>query len=208
MNPHDALVQRIRHATQALLGQQYLTHQIMEWCDQYQAQCEAIVSSRGVALASIAVVGAKGQGKTWIARQLILDKRVSQSLPTGVLTSEATTHLHWIGPDVPDALNPACELYHPCRIDGMLDLKHPFMLLDTPGITDDDLQAAKIAKDAMALSPIKLLVFRRDQLRGAVLSQLANFTEGAICIPVITCVPLTEMPAAPTSKVADSLRLH
>ncbi|MCF7961821.1 MAG: hypothetical protein K9M08_13865, partial [Pirellula sp.] len=114
MNPHDALVQRIRHATQALLGQQYLTHQIMEWCDQYQAQCEAIVSSRGVALASIAVVGAKGQGKTWIARQLILDKRVSQSLPTGVLTSEATTHLHWIGPVVPDALNPACELYHPC----------------------------------------------------------------------------------------------
>ena len=205
MNPHDALVQRIRHATQALLGQQYLTHQIMEWCDQYQAQCEAIVSSRGVALASIAVVGAKGQGKTWIARQLILDKRVSQSLPTGVLTSEATTHLHWIGPVVPDALNPACELYHPCPIEGMLDLKHPFMLLDTPGITDDDLQAAKIAKDAMALSPIKLLVVRRDQLRGAVLSQLANFTEGAICIPVITCVPLTEMPAAPSSKVADSL---
>jgi hypothetical protein len=205
MNPHDALVQRIRHATQALLGQQYLTHQIMEWCDQYQAQCEAIVSSRGVALASIAVVGAKGQGKTWIARQLILDKRVSQSLPTGVLTSEATTHLHWIGPVVPDALNPACELYHPCRIEGMLDLKHPFMLLDTPGITDDDLQAAKIAKDAMALSPIKLLVVRRDQLRGAILSQLANFTEGAICIPVITCIPLTEMSTAPSSKVADSL---
>jgi len=205
MNPHDALVQRIRHATQALLGQQHLTHQIMEWCDQYQAQCESIVSSRGVSLASIAVVGAKGQGKTWIARQLILDQRVAQSLPTGVLSSEATTHLHWIGPVVPDALNPACELYHPCRMEGMLDLKHPFMLLDTPGVTDDDLQAAKIAKDAMALSPIKLLVVRRDQLRGAILSQLANFTEGAICIPVITCIPLNEMPTASSPKVADSL---
>jgi len=67
------------------------------------------------------------------------------------------------------------------------------MLLDTPGITDDDLHAAKIAKDAMSLSPLKLLVVRRDQLRGAILSQLANFTEGAICVPVVNCVPLKDL---------------
>ena len=75
----------------------------------------------------------------------------------------------------------------------MLDLGRPYILLDTPGITDDDLQAAKTAKDAMALSPVKLMVVRRDQLRGAILSQLANFTEGAVCIPVITCVPLSDL---------------
>ena len=199
MSPHELLVQRIRHATQALLGQQYLTHQITEWCDQYQRQCEAIVSSRGVAFASIAVVGAKGQGKTWITRQLIKDRPVADSLPTGVLSSEATTHLHWIGPVPPDALDLSCEQYHPCRSEDLLDLKHPYILLDTPGITDDDLQAATIAKNALALSPIKLLVVRRDQLRGAILSQLANYTEGAICIPVVNCVPLSD-------KSSDSLR--
>ncbi|MCY2985251.1 MAG: hypothetical protein NTY15_16620 [Planctomycetota bacterium] len=186
-------MQRIRHATQALLGQQHLTHQINEWCEQYQLQCDSILSSRGVSLTSIAVVGAKGQGKTWVARQLIFDKRISESLPSGVLSSEATTHVHWIGPVVPEALDPNCELYHPCRSESMLDLGRPYMLLDTPGVTDDDLQAAKIAKDAMALSPLKLLVVRRDQLRGAILSQLAHFTEGAICVPVVTCVPLKDL---------------
>ena len=196
MSPHEILVQRIRHATQALLGQQHLTHQINEWCAQYQLQCDSILSSRGVSLTSIAVVGAKGQGKTWVARQLIFDKRISESLPSGVLSTEATTHVHWIGPVVPESLDSNCELYHPCRSESMLDLGHPYMLLDTPGITDDDLQAAKVAKDAMALSPLKLLVVRRDQLRGAILSQLAHFTEGAICVPVVTCVPLKDMSSA------------
>ena len=206
MNPHDVLVQRIRQATQALLGQQHLTHQISEWCDQYQLQCDSIVSSRGVSLTSIAIVGAKGQGKTWIARQMILERRVSQGLPSGVLSSEATTHVHWIGPIVPEALDSSRELYHPCRSEAMLDLGRPYMLLDTPGITDDDLQAAKTAKEAMALSPVKLLVVRRDQLRGAILSQLANFTEGAICIPVITCVPLNDLAVTTTKGLSESLQ--
>ncbi len=206
MNPHDVLVQRIRQATQALLGQQHLTHQISEWCDQYQLQCDSIVSSRGVSLTSVAIVGAKGQGKTWIARQMILDWRVAQGLPSGVLSSEATTHVHWIGPIVPEALDSSRELYHPCRSEAMLDLGRPYMLLDTPGITDDDLQAAKTAKEAMALSPVKLLVVRRDQLRGAILSQLANFTEGAICIPVITCVPLNDLAVTTTKRLSESLQ--
>ena len=193
MNPHDVLVQRIRLATQALLGQQHLTHQITEWCNQYKLQCDSIVSSRGVSLTSIAVVGAKGQGKTWIARQMILDRQVAKTLPSGVLSREATTHVHWVGPIVPESLDSNRELYHPCRSEAMLDLGRPYMLLDTPGITDDDLQAAKIAKEAMSLSPVKLLVVRRDQLRSAVSSQLANFTEGAICIPVITCIPLNDL---------------
>lgn len=206
MNPHDVLVQRIRQATQALLGQQHLTHQISEWCDQYQLQCDSIVSSRGVSLTSIAIVGAKGQGKTWIARQMILDRRVAQGLPSGVLSSEATTHVHWIGPIVPEALDSSRELYHPCRSEAMLDLGRPYMLLDTPGITDDDLQAAKTAKEAMAVSPVKLLVVRRDQLRGAILSQLANFTEGAICVPVITCVPLNDLAVTTTKRLSESLQ--
>jgi hypothetical protein len=205
MNQHEILVQRIRLATQSLLGQQFLTHQINEWCDQYQAQCDSIVSSRGVPLVSIAVVGAKGQGKTWIARQLIHDRRVAESLPTGVLSSEATTHIHWIGPVAPDNLETKCELYHPCGSGAMLDLNRPYMLLDTPGVTDDDLQAAKTAKDAMALSPIKLLVVRRDQMRGAILSQLANYTEGAICIPVITCVPLADLPEQSRESKSSTL---
>jgi len=207
VNPNDSFVQRIRNATHALLGDQVVTHQIDEWCDQYSQQCIAIQAGRGVSLISIAIVGAKGQGKTWVARQLILDPRVANALPTGVLSSEATTHLHWIGPTPPDSLDLHCERYHGCRAEDMLDLEHPYMLLDTPGITDDNLEAAKIAKDALALSPIKLLVVRRDQLRSAITSQLANFTEGAICVPVITCVPLPELDTKATGRTSGKSRL-
>lgn len=206
-NSNDSLVQRIHSASHALLGDQVVTHQIDEWCDNYQKQCVAIQSGRGVSLVSIAIVGAKGQGKTWVARQLVLDPKVANALPTGVLSSEATTHLHWIGPASPDSLDLHCERYHGCRAEDMLDLEHPYMLLDTPGITDDNLDAAKIAKDALALSPIKLLVVRRDQLRSAIASQLANFTEGAICVPVITCVPLSESDARVGVTTSEKSRL-
>lgn len=207
MNPHDQLAQRVTLATHALLGQQHLSHQVLDWCRQYRDQCEVILSSRGVSLMSIAVVGAKGQGKTWISRQLILDQRVAQSLPSGVLSSEATTHLHWIGPTAPDQMNSSIELYHPCPSERMLPLRRPYMLLDTPGITDDDPHAAKIAKEAMGLAPIKLMVARRDQLRGAINSYLAFYTEGSICVPIVTCVPLNELPTDPASgRYSDALR--
>lgn len=207
MNPHDQLAQRVTQATHALLGQQHLSHQVLEWCKQYRDQCDDILSSRGVSLMSIAIVGAKGQGKTWIARQLILDQRVAQSLPSGVLSSEATTHLHWIGPTPPDQMNSSIELYHPCPADRMLSLRRPYMLLDTPGITDDDPQAAKIAKEAMGLAPIKFMVARRDQLRGAINSYLAFYTEGSICIPIVTCIPLNELPTdSASARLSSALR--
>ncbi len=193
MNPHELLAMRIVQATEALLGQQPLALQIGSWCEQYRDQCSDIVNSRGISLSSVAIVGAKGQGKTWVARQIILDRRLAESLPSGVLSSEATTHLHWIGPVPPDGLDSSRERYHPCSTESLLPLERPYMLLDTPGVTDDDASASRIAKEALALSPIKLLVARRDQLRGAINSYLAHDTEGSICIPIVTCVPLKEI---------------
>jgi hypothetical protein len=74
----------------------------------------------------------------------------------------------------------------------MLDFQRPYMVLDTPGYTDEDPMAAAIAKEAMSLAPIKLLVARRDQLRSAIHVQLAALTEGSVCLPIITCVPHSE----------------
>ena len=41
---------------------------------------------------------------------------------------------------------------------------------------------------------------------GAILSQLANFTEGAICVPVITCVPLNDLAVTTTKRLSESLQ--
>lgn len=193
MNESLAIVDRIEGAALRLLGQHSTRHAIVQWCDEYRRQANDIMSGRGIALPSFAIVGAKGQGKTWVARQMLLDERVADALPSGVLSSEATTQLHWIGPVPPEALDPSKEVYVPCPAHRMLDLGRPYLLIDTPGYTDDDPAAAAIARESLSFSPIKLLVARRDQLRSAIHSQLAALTDGAVCIPLITCVPLKEM---------------
>lgn len=194
MQSYLSYADRLERAAEAVLGTQPGSQQIRRWCDQFRHQCRDIEESRGLNLPSIAIVGSKGQGKTWIARQWVSDGPTAAQLPSGVLSSEATTRLYWIGPQPPENLDSSREVYLPCRREAMLDLPASYILLDTPGVTDDDRQAAKLAKEAMSLSPIQLLVVRRDQLRGAVLGSLAHSAEGAICIPVITAIPLKDLP--------------
>lgn len=194
MQSYLSYADRLERAVEAVLGTQPGSLQIRRWCDQFRHQCRDIEESRGLHLPSIAIIGSKGQGKTWIARQWILEGPIAAQLPSGVLSSEATTQLYWVGPQPPENLDSTREVFISCRRESMLELPTPYILLDTPGITDDDRQAAKLAKEAMSLSPIQLLVVRRDQLRGAVLGSLAHSAEGAICIPVITSIPLKDLP--------------
>lgn len=217
MNDPMPLADRIESASIRLLGQQPASIHIQQWCDEYRRTVADIVHGRGLSLPSIAIVGAKGQGKTWVARSFVLDQHIAQSLPSGVLSSEATTRLQWIGSIPPDALDPLREQFVPCPAHRMLDIGKPYLILDTPGYTDDDRNAAAIAKEAMSLAPVKILVARRDQLRSAIHSQLAALTEGAVCIPVVTCTPLHELrrvresrdsrsAAAWRDQTSDSLR--
>jgi hypothetical protein len=207
MDEHLQFVERIERAAQDLLGNHPVRIQIQQWCQEYRAAAEDIVNDRGLSLPCIGIIGAKGQGKTWVARQWILDNAIAQLLPSGVLAKEATTKLHWIGPSAPEVIHADREVYVACPTARMLDLKQPYMLLDTPGYTDEDAGAAAIAKEALSLAPIKLLVARRDQLRSAIHVQLAALTEGSVCLPIITAVPMcTAVPmstAIPASSSPD-----
>jgi len=189
MEDHLQMVERIEEASQQLLGSHPVRLQIARWCEEFRQAANDITHERGVLLPCFGIIGAKGQGKTWVARQLILEPSLAQLLPSGVLAKEATTRLHWIGPSAPDALEASREVYLACPAKSMLDFQRPYMVLDTPGYTDEDPMAAAIAKEAMSLAPIKLLVARRDQLRSAIHVQLAALTEGSVCLPIITCVP-------------------
>jgi hypothetical protein len=94
----------------------------------------------------------------------------------------------------------------------MLDLGRPYMIIDTPGYTDDDPVAAANARDAMSLAPIKLIVARRDQLRSAIHAQLAALTDGAVCLPIINSTPINEIdraaPAGLSHRAASSVVSH
>lgn len=193
MEDHLQMVERIEVASEQLLGSHPIRLQITRWCEEYRQAANDIMHDRGISLPCFGIIGAKGQGKTWVARQLVLDPAISQLLPSGVLAKEATTKLHWIGPAAPDALDSLREVYLACPSKSMLDFNRPYMVLDTPGYTDEDPNAAAIAKEAMSLAPIKLLVARRDQLRSAIHVQLAALTEGSVCLPIITCVAQGEL---------------
>ncbi len=209
MNSHNlsSFTSRIVEATNAVFGDSQLAQSVFNACQRYDLEQRNIADSRGVNALMIAVVGAKGQGKTWTARQLVRDESVRRQLRSGDLADDATTSLVWIGPIPPDSIDPTCESYLACPRAAMVDLGQPYVLLDTPGSTDADAAAARIASDALSLAPIKLLVVARDQLRAASNLAIAQRIDGSICIPVITSVEPEELSKSEsTSQLREDIR--
>lgn len=188
-----AFARRVVDATQAVFGDSPLTQSVDAACRSYELDLENVQSGRGIGALLIAIVGAKGQGKTWAARQFVRNPKIQGLLRSGDLTDDATTRLVWIGPVAPDDLDPASEIYHPCAATDLAEIGQPYVVLDTPGLTDADHRATKVAQAALSLAPIKLLVIARDQLRAASNMTIAHQIDGAVCIPIISSVEPDEM---------------
>jgi hypothetical protein len=191
---HADLAERIERATRSVFGTESTADEIDGLTHQFVRQSQDIAQSRGIGALAIAVVGAKGQGKTWLLRQMVHTPSVLAKLHSGVLETEATKQVHWIGTIQPADLDAQREMFHRCEANDMMPLSEPYLLLDTPGTTDSNSAAARIAEQAMALAPVKIIVVRRDQLRSAVNSIISYWVQGAICIPVVTAVPPKELP--------------
>ena len=179
---------RVADAALSVFGQSAATQVVLDACRRYDLEVSNITGSRGINSLLIAIVGAKGQGKTWVARQLISQESVRAQLRSGDLMDDATTRLVWIGPSAPERLDTSSEIYHACPAACMFDLGRPYVLLDTPGSTDANERAAEIAAEALSLAPIKLLVIARDQIRSAASMMIAQRIDGSECIPVISSV--------------------
>ncbi len=206
-DPFPSLAQRVIDATSAVFGPTPLTAAVREACAQYAHDLSNIQAGRGINVLLIAIVGAKGQGKTWVARQFVRDERLRNKLLSGDLRQDATTRLIWLGPQAPLNLDPTCEVYHHCSAEQMAAIGQPYVLLDTPGLTDSDAPAAKLAEQALSLAPLKLLIIARDQLRAAANLTIAHQIDGAACVPIITSVEPEELTAgAEGQRLAQDLR--
>ncbi len=205
--PPSVFSRRIADATSAVFGDAPLTHAVGEACERYADELRNIQAGRGIDALLIAIVGAKGQGKTWAARQFVRDARIQSFLRSGDLIDDATTRLVWIGPVAPEGLDPATEIYHPCQVSQLAHIGQPYVILDTPGMTDANHHAAKIAEQALSLAPLKLLIIARDQIRAAANLSLTRQIDGAVCIPVITSVEPDEMSGSQSEDLlAEDLR--
>ncbi len=199
-----ALSHRILVASDHLFGSSPIGSQIANLVSHYENRCRDILSVRSGDLLTIAVVGSKGQGKTWVARQLVLDSAVQAQLPSGVLSTEATNQLFWIGSVSPLELDTSKEVFVRCDSASLVNLGFPYICLDTPGTTDANQTAAVVASKSMGIAPVQLLVIRRDQLRSATASQIVSQSEGILCVPIITAIPLRELSTDGTAS--DSLQ--
>ncbi len=189
----SAFSDRLMDATRAVFGDRPLTHAVEEACRRYERDIQNIQNGRGINALTLAIVGAKGQGKTWVARQLVRDTRVKAAMPSGDLEADATKRLVWVGPMAPEGIHAEDEIYIPCQSSDMVELGQPYVILDTPGITDTHHRAAEIAAAALSLAPIKFMVIARDQLRAAANLKIAAGIDGSLCIPVISSVEPDEM---------------
>ena len=186
--PGERFLRRVRRASMNVLGDSHVGRQVLELCDEHAEARGMILQDRSPGATLIAVVGATGQGKSWLIRQLVRKSSVANSIRSGNNAEEATEKLVWVGPTPPADLDIRFEQFLHCERSKMQSIGMPYLLVDSPGATDDRRAIAAVAARALSLASALLLVVRRDQLRSQAVGLLAEASEGAIVIPVINAV--------------------
>lgn len=187
-DPQDSFVRRVRTAAAGVLGDSDVGRVVMSLCDHHAEARLSVVRDRTPGAVPIAFIGPTGQGKSWLLRQLIRSPRVRGSIPSGNQLDEATEKLLWVGPAPPADLDYRHEVFVYCDAQDQVSLGFPYVLVDTPGSTDERSAIAAIARKALSLAAVLILVVRRDQMRSGTLGDMAMLSEGSIVVPVINSV--------------------
>jgi len=187
-DPGETFTRRVRRAATTVLGNSDIGRQVRELCDVHDAARISLTTHRSASGLVVAFVGATGQGKSWLLRQFVADPHAVAAIPSGNNLNEATERVIWVGSSPPADLDHRQERFVHCSSDRLHALGVPYVMVDTPGSTDDRRTIADIARHALSLAGILILVTRRDQMRSGVVNSLALACEGSIVIPVINAI--------------------
>ncbi|MCS7466879.1 GTPase domain-containing protein [Stieleria sp. ICT_E10.1] len=188
VTPDDEFLNRVRRAGASVLGDSETGRQVRSLCGEHVRARHLISQDRAAGALVLAVVGATGQGKSWLIRQLIRRSPLAASIRSGNNADQATEELVWVGPHPPVDLDPRFERFVRVSSADMEPIGTPYMLVDAPGATDNRQGIAEVAKRALSLASAIVLVVRRDQIRGQTPAALAVASEGTIVIPVINTI--------------------
>ncbi|QDT58795.1 hypothetical protein SV7mr_12960 [Stieleria bergensis] len=205
---HDeAFHHRVRRAAQAVLGNSSTGQNIIRLCDQHERSLSLLMQDRAAGAMVLGVVGATGQGKSWLVRQLIRKSPSANQIRSGDNIDQNTEKLVWVGPQPPADIDSRYEEYLPVATSQMEPADSPYLLLDAPGATDQRAAIAEVSRRALMLASAILLVVRRDQIRGQTPGILVAASEGTIVIPVINTVRSTDQSLQEdTERFLDNLR--
>ncbi|MEO1619093.1 MAG: hypothetical protein AAFV88_24800, partial [Planctomycetota bacterium] len=187
-DPGAIFLDRVRRASASVLGSSDTGRRIASLCDEHKRARQMITQDRAAGALVLGVVGATGQGKSWLIRQIIRRSSAASSIRSGNNLDEATEELVWIGPQPPADLEQRYERYVRVSKDDMEPIDTPYVLVDAPGVTDDRPAIVDVARRALSLASALFLVVRRDQIRGQTPSLLAGASEGTLLLPVINAV--------------------
>jgi hypothetical protein len=185
---YDPETAAIRRAATHVLGDSPVGNAVVQLCDNHSENLHQIAQSRTPDATTIAVIGATGQGKSWLIQQLVRDPAVRRGIRSGDGQAEATRRLFWIGNQPPTNLDSRSETFLFCATESMTDLGGPYLVVDTPGATDADPSTAEAAARAVSMASVLILTVRREQIRSVVPGQLAAASDGTLILPVVTVV--------------------
>lgn len=219
--PGREFLGRVRRATNNVLGDSPTGRHVIELCDDHAEARRMIMEDRSGGLTVVAVVGATGQGKSWLVRQMVQGASAQEVIRSGNNADEATEKLIWVGPASPADLDPRYEQYVHCKASEMQSIGGSYLLVDAPGATDDRRKIASVAARALSLASVLVLVVRADQLRSEAVGMLAEASEGTIVIPVVNAIRKRDDTvdadiesfvarmrlAAPTSTIAPAIAI-
>lgn len=194
-------VARVQRAAARVLGTSETGSEIADLCDRHAQARSMVLQDRSDNATVIALVGATGQGKSWLTRQLVTDPSVVSAIRSGNNLDEATEKLTWIGPRPPSDLDTRHERFLACNQTKMQSIGMPYLIVDAPGATDDRRCIAGVAERALSLASVLILVVRRDQLRSQRVTGMAAASEGTIVIPVVNMVPDSADPSDLTADI-------
>ncbi|MCO8122142.1 hypothetical protein NHH03_10365 [Stieleria sp. TO1_6] len=186
--PGDDFLHRVRRAATTVLGDSETGRLVATLCEEHARSRRLIAQDRAAGALVLAVVGATGQGKSWLVRQLVRRSPAAKTIRSGNNADQTTEELVWVGPQPPAELDSRFERYVRVSAADMQPLGTPYMLVDAPGATDDRRGIADVARRALSLASALVLVVRRDQIRGQTPAVLAVASEGTIVIPMINAI--------------------
>lgn len=187
--PGTDFLRRVRQSGRSVLGESETGRRVRELCDEHEQARQLITQDRSAGAMVLAFVGATGQGKSWLVRQMVRKSPLASTIRSGNNFDQSTETLVWVGAQQPADLDSRFERFVRVSSDEMQPMGMPYMLVDAPGATDDRQGIVAVAKRALSLASALLLVVRRDQIRGRTPAALAIASDGTIVIPVINVTP-------------------
>ena len=188
VTPGDDFLNQVRRAGATVLRDSETGRQVRSLCDDHARARRLITQDRAAGALVLAVVGATGQGKSWLIRQLVRRSPAAASIRSGNNVDQATEELVWVGPQPPADLDSRFERFVRVSTGEMESMDTPYMLVDAPGATDNRRGIADVARRALSLASALVLVVRRDQIRGQTPGMLAVASEGTIVIPMVNAI--------------------